>query len=121
MAAKLTKEFTNKQKKRLEEEKEKAHKQIKSLQEDDPFNDPDRVIDNAAIDTEVREQDFHQIIEAKIKDLEKRLKNIDLAFTKIQKGTYGVCEKCNKQIPLPRLELLPEARYCVECESKLRK
>lgn len=111
----------NRQKIRLEEERVKCLKQIESMKKDDPFNDPDRIVDNAAVDTEVREQDYHQIVEAKIRDTERRVKNIDIVLAKISKGSYGYCEKCNREIPLPRLELLPEARYCVECEGKLRK
>ncbi len=121
MNAKFSKTFLSKQKTKLEEEKQKSLTQIEVMKKDDPFEDPDRVSDNAAVDTEVREQDYHHIIEAKINDLQKRVKNIDIALKKINKETYGHCEKCNKAIVLPRLELLPEARYCVECETKLRK
>lgn len=121
MTAKLSKTFITKQKEKLETEKVRALKHIETLKKDDPFEDPDRVIDNAAVDTEVREQDFHHIIEANINDLQKRIKNIDLALKKISKNTYGYCEKCNKAIILARLELIPEARYCIEDETKLRK
>ncbi len=115
----LNKTFIAKQKAKLESEKEKINKQIEALKKDDPFIDPDRVIDNAAVDTEVREQDYHQIIEAQINDLKKRLNNIDLALKKMPKNRYGYCEKCNKAILIKRLELLPEARFCIEDESKL--
>lgn len=120
MVDKLTKPFIAKQKVTLEKEKEKALKQIETLKKDDPFEDPDRVTDNAAVDTEVREQDYHQIIEAQIRDVQKRIDNIDIALKKIAKNKYGYCEKCNKAILLKRIELLPEARFCVECEGKLR-
>lgn len=121
MTDKINKTFITKQKVKLESEKEKIQKQIEALKADDPFKDPDRVIDNAAVDTEVREQDYHQIIEAQINDLKKRLGNIDSAIKKIAKNRYGVCEKCNKPILQKRLELLPEARYCIDCETKLHK
>lgn len=49
--------------------------------------------------------------------LEMRLKNIDLALEKIKKGKYGLCEKCGKEIPLERLEVAPEARFCLKCEK----
>jgi len=60
-------------------------------------------------------------VEAETKDMQKRLKDIDLALKKIVKGTYGICEKTNKPIPLARLELIPEARYVVEYEAKIKK
>lgn len=83
--------------------------------------DPDHANDNAAIDTDAREQIGHQIIEAEVDEMKKRAKDIDLAFTKISKNRYGICERCSKSIPERRLKLIPEARYCIECESQIRK
>ena len=45
------------------------------------------------------------------------LRAIDLALTKIDDGTYGKCEGCRRPIALKRLELVPWARYCVQCAS----
>ena len=117
----LTGEALKKQKKSLEEEKDQIVKQIAVLKKDDPFADPDHASDNAAVDTDVREQVGHDTIEAEIKDLEKRTSDIDLALRKIEKGNYGACERCGKDIPLARLKILPEARYCIDCEQKLRR
>ncbi len=121
MDKKINKQFITNQEKKLKSEKTQSLKQIEELKKNDPFADPDHASDNAAVDTDAREQIGHQTIEAQIITLEKRIADIDLAVTKIAKGTYGYCEKCNEQIPLPRLELIPEARYCVKDESKLRK
>jgi DnaK suppressor protein len=107
--------------KKLEEERRKIINQIEELKKDDPFSDPDHASDNAAVDTDVREQTGHDTIEAEIKDLEKRLFDIDNALKKIYKGGYGMCEKCKKVIPKARLDLIPEAQYCIDCERKLRK
>ncbi|MDO8497303.1 MAG: TraR/DksA C4-type zinc finger protein [bacterium] len=96
-------------------------RQISLLKKGDPFGDPEHVSDNAAVDTDVREQVGHDTIEAEIADLSKRVEDIEIALQKVNKGKYGYCEKCSMQIPLPRLELIPEARFCVECEGKLRK
>jgi len=121
MAGKLSKQFIQDQKQRLVEEKQKSLKQIEELKQGDPFSDPDHANDNAAIDTDAREQIGHDTIEAQIKDLQRRVIDIDLALKKVEKGTYGVCEKCNSSIPIARIELIPEARFCVACEKKLRK
>lgn len=40
------------------------------------------------------------------------------AMTKIENGTYGECEVCNEEIPIARLELVPAALSCVECDEK---
>lgn len=105
----------------LYREKKKIEKQIEDLKKADPFADPYHASDNAAVDTDVREQVGHDTIEAETKDLQKRLDYIDLALVKMQKGKYGICERCGNPIPLPRLKILPEARYDIDCEKKLRK
>jgi DnaK suppressor protein len=42
---------------------------------------------------------------------------IDRALGKIATGTYGLCERCGKEIPRPRLKALPYAALCVQCKS----
>ncbi len=49
--------------------------------------------------------------------LEIRLKNIEIALDKIQKGKYGICEKCGKEIPVERLIVSPESRFCLNCKN----
>ena len=47
---------------------------------------------------------------------ETKLKNIDLALEKLEKGDYGKCEKCGQEIALERLQACPEARACTVCK-----
>ncbi|MDT0159093.1 MULTISPECIES: TraR/DksA C4-type zinc finger protein [Bacillus] len=42
------------------------------------------------------------------------LNNILKALQAIDKGTYGICEVCHKEIPKERLEALPNTTYCKE-------
>ena len=49
---------------------------------------------------------------------EAKLKNIELALTKIKKGDYGICERCKKPIASSRLKVYPEARLCMKCQQK---
>lgn len=121
MAVKFSQKFILDQKKKLQKEKEKSLQQIEELKKDDPFQDPDHASDNAAVDTDVREQVGHETIEAEIKDLERKVEDIDNALRKIAKGNYGICERCKKVIPQARLKLIPEAAYDIDCEKKLRK
>lgn len=109
------------QKEKLLKERQKNLVQIEELKRDDPFSDPDHASDNAAVDTDVREQVGHDTIEAQINDLEKRIAQIDVALRKIVKNQYGKCEKCGNPIPQARLRLIPEAAFCIACEKKLRK
>ncbi len=45
------------------------------------------------------------------------LRDIDAALRKMEKGTYGLCEHCKKQIEKKRIKALPSARYCMVCQS----
>lgn len=45
------------------------------------------------------------------------LDQVEAALRKIDKGTYGLCESCQKPIAKARLDALPFARYCIACQS----
>lgn len=47
------------------------------------------------------------------------LDKIDKSLSKIEDGSYGKCELCGKNIPKERLESLPYAEYCIDCEKKI--
>ncbi len=51
----------------------------------------------------------------------KSVQEIDEALRRLETGTYGVCENCSEAIAIERLELVPEARYCVSCEKEIEK
>lgn len=46
------------------------------------------------------------------------LTEIDDALGRIDAGTYGVCESCGAAVPVERLEVIPETRYCVRCAGR---
>ena len=43
---------------------------------------------------------------------------IDDALDSLDEGTYGMCADCGEEISEKRLQALPFARLCVECQSK---
>lgn len=50
--------------------------------------------------------------------VEATLEDVELALGKFEKGTYGLCEACGARIDRARLEALPHARYCLDCQSR---
>ncbi len=46
---------------------------------------------------------------------------IDTAIDKIDEGTYGNCELCEKKIAVVRLKVVPYAELCVPCQEKQEK
>lgn len=44
-----------------------------------------------------------------------QLQKIQDALESIKEGTYGRCQRCGQEIPLERLEAVPETTLCLEC------
>ncbi len=58
---------------------------------------------------------------ALVSQLEARLARVQAALRSIEKGKYGICERCNKEIPTERLEVRPDATLCVTCQAEVEK
>jgi DnaK suppressor protein len=57
-----------------------------------------------------------------LSDTERQnLDAIEAALRKIGQGRYGLCESCNKKIPKERLKVIPQARYCIACQSRFER
>jgi DnaK suppressor protein len=56
--------------------------------------------------------------ELRLKEREQRLlKKIDEALDRIATNTYGICERCGREIPLKRLKARPVTTLCIECKT----
>lgn len=57
--------------------------------------------------------------------LEKRLMEtlaeVEHALRKFEKGTYGICDTCGQPIETERLEVLPQAKLCMNCKAQQSK
>jgi DnaK suppressor protein len=49
------------------------------------------------------------------------LKSIQDALARLKRGEYGVCQRCGEEIAPARLEALPHATLCVECQSRIER
>ena len=49
---------------------------------------------------------------------ERVLDEINDALTRMESGSYGQCEACEKKIPKARLKARPYARLCLECKRE---
>jgi len=54
--------------------------------------------------------------QALILTLERKLEDIEHALEQAADGSYGICERCGKQIDPERLEIFPETTLCVNCK-----
>ena len=61
-------------------------------------------------------------ISSQLAEVESReLANIEKALERMREGYFGLCGACGCRIPLPRLQALPYAIYCIECQREAEK
>ncbi len=46
----------------------------------------------------------------------RELVQIEIALQRHENGSYGNCQSCECNIPLARLQALPYAPYCIQCQ-----
>lgn len=102
----------------LTNEEKKLKKRRRELDKEDPYNNTDRLIDNAATDTDAAEDYGHARVFAIKKEIDRTLIRIRKTLTKIKLGKYGVCEQCGQMIDTDRLAVDPTASCCISCQQK---
>ena len=55
------------------------------------------------------------INEAALRKAENKLKNLEMALSNVDEPEFGKCAKCKQQIPIQRIMLMPQSRFCVNC------
>lgn len=109
-------------KKKLLEEKARLQEELKEV-ESGNLTESQSVIsgENAYEDhfadsgtaTFERERDLS--LERNVKDL---LQRVEMALKSLEKGTFGICRRCGKEIDPARLKALPYADLCIDCKRK---
>lgn len=102
-------------KEKLLKAKAEILKELEVEQEYFVFNDQGDLVDIA--DNMISNELLNKLSDM---DIEK-LKAIDIALEKIDKGTYGICEGTGKIIPEARLNAIPWAAHTVEYAQQLEK
>ncbi len=78
-----------------------------------PESGSSSIDDNAA---EVSEYADELSIEAR---LEAELRDVQKALAAVEKGVYGTCKYCGKDIDVKRLEARPASSSCIDCKKLL--
>lgn len=61
-------------------------------------------------------------ISSQLAEVESReLAQIENALEQMRNGNYGICEGCEEAIPLARLQALPYAINCINCQREAEK
>ena len=121
----MDKKLLKKLKEKLEKEKDQIEKNLESFAEKDDKLEGDwdtrfpkwnKGGSSSAMEIAADEVEEYSTLLSLEHVLEIRLKNIFSALKKIKENKYGICEKCGKKIPVKRLEICPEAIFCLKCK-----
>ena len=85
--------------------------------------------EEAAVDTDdlpdeidLASSEYTQSMVFRLRDREKfLLKKIDDALARIENGTFGICEICEEEISVKRLEARPVTTMCIRCKEEQEK
>ncbi len=106
-------------KEKLEKELESLEKELSEVARRNPDNPTDweaipaeRDSSQADDNTVADSIDDYEGNNAILNQLEPKYRDVKDALGKIEKGTYGLCEVCQKEIELDRLEANQAARTC---------
>ena len=58
---------------------------------------------------------------ALVSQLEVKQARVQAALRSMEKGKYGICERCSKEIPTERLDVRPDTTLCVTCQAEVEK
>lgn len=63
--------------------------------------------------------DYLEDMQLSVADIRRQqLTQLDEAVAKLERGTYGICEKCGAEIPEERLRIMPFATHCTVCQKE---
>lgn len=61
-------------------------------------------------------------ISSQLAEVESReLASIENALQRMRDGKFGACEACGTSIPMARINALPYATYCIDCQREAEK
>lgn len=49
----------------------------------------------------------------------QQLRRIEGALKRMERGSFGICQGCEQEIPLRRLDALPWTQYCLQCQQMI--
>lgn len=117
----MTQETLQKIKEDLLQQKTQLTKELDDIGQDvSSYRGPD--VPDYGTESDENAQEVEQYttnIEAD-KVLEKTLIDINKALENIEKGTYGICKYCGKEIEEKRLLIRPFSSSCVDCKTRLQ-
>jgi DnaK suppressor protein len=99
----------------LKEEKAKILNQLDKTKKNDLTLQTEDLPD----EVDLASSELNQSMSLRIRDRERELVlRIEEALSKIEDGTFGLCEMCEEPIDIKRLEAQPVAEMCIRCKEQ---
>ena len=78
--------------------------------------------DDLPDEIDLASSEYNQSMVFRLRDREKfLLKKIDKALARIDDGSFGICERCEEEISIKRLEARPVTTLCIRCKEEQEK
>ena len=111
----MDKKKTESYRKRLLHKQEELQRLVSKSEQDGREADEEVTQDIAdkAANSYTKEFLFHQS-----DDNRRALQLVTEALERMKTGSYGLCVACHEEVESKRLEAVPWARHCIECQEK---
>ena len=61
------------------------------------------------------ERENEEVLNALESEAKVEIQNLSNAITRMENGTYGICQTCGDEIAKKRLQVQPAALKCIQC------
>jgi DnaK suppressor protein len=97
------------QQRELQQVIRKAENEIRALADSGPLDSVDLSCSSS----------FKDLVFARNTQIIRQLRLVDRALERIRRGDFGACDDCEGAIGLKRLQAVPWATYCIECQERV--
>lgn len=102
----------------LEDSKREVLQRARKTLADEATFDTDDLPD----EIDLASSEYQQSMVFRLRDREKYLlEKIDKALGRIADGSYGICEECDEDISVKRMEARPVTTLCIRCKEEQEK
>jgi DnaK suppressor protein len=92
----------------LEEERGQLQAQLAEFDDEGDLSYDENFADSAQV---AGQQGANRALAGQLKE---NLSEVERALQKMDDGTYGICERCGKEIAEARLEAMPATPFCID-------
>lgn len=61
------------------------------------------------------ERENEEVLNALESEAKVEIQHLSNAITRMQQGSYGICQTCGNEIAKQRLQVQPAATHCIKC------